>query len=230
MYIFDTNNANDGSYIDGSSSHYSKSDNLNNGKLSILKGSDFKFPKKYPKTLSRALLQAAETDKSIIFVDDKSEEKSLSYKQLKLNALHVLASLQQKGAKPGTAVVLQLDALDEFLTTFWACVLGGLIPVPVLPFRNANFDDSSFRKLQTITSELDKPFILMSSHNAGVIEKAEQQQDLINLQFLDESTIATFGYRPATSRIISLTLSILAGSASGAAYAGGRPLFLPGSI
>jgi len=71
-------------------------------------------------------------------------------------------------------------------------VLGGLVPVPVLPFRNANADDSSFRKLQTITSELDKPFILMSRHNAGVIEKAEQQQDLIDLQFLDDSTIATF--------------------------------------
>jgi len=79
MYIFDTNNANDGSYIDGSSSNYSKSDNSNNEKLSILKGPDFNFPKKYPKTLSRALLQAAETDKTIIFVDDKSEEKSLSY-------------------------------------------------------------------------------------------------------------------------------------------------------
>ena len=71
MYIFDTSNASDGSFIDGSSSNYSKKSKKKGEQLSILKGPDFKFPAKYPKTLSRALLQAAETDASIIFIDDK---------------------------------------------------------------------------------------------------------------------------------------------------------------
>lgn len=191
MYIFDANNGNDGSYIDGSSSGY-VNDKKIKGALSILKGPDFNFPKNYPKTLARALMQAAETDKSIIFIDDKGEERSLSYKQLRQRSLMVLASLQQKGATPGLAVILQLDALDEFLISFWACVLGGLTPVPVLPFRNANPDDSSFQKLQTIASQLNKPFILMSAHNAGSIKKAEQQQDIIDRQLLSGATIATF--------------------------------------
>ena len=195
MYIFDTNNASDGSYIDRSTSDYSKKSNTKSEQRSTLKGPEFKFPPKYPKTLSRALLQAAETSQSIVFLDDRGEEKSVTYKSLKENAEQVLASLQKRGVQPGKAVVLQLDGLEEFLTSFWACVLGGLVPVPVLPFRNANTEDGSFRKLQTIVTELDHPFILMADHNAKLIDKAKQEEwekSVVSNTFLNNATITTF--------------------------------------
>ena len=195
MYIFDTNNASDGSYIDRSTSGYSKKNDAKSDQGSILKGPEFKFPSKYPKTLSRALSQAAETAQSIVFLDDRGEEKPVTYKSLKENAEQVLASLQKMGVQPGKAVVLQLDGLEEFLTSFWACVLGGLVPVPVLPFRNANTEDGSFRKLQTIVTELDHPFILMADHNAKLIDKAKQEEwekSVVSNTFLNNATITTF--------------------------------------
>ena len=192
MYIFDTNNASDGSYIDRTARTRSKKSRSKGEQRSVLKGPDFNFPKKYPKTLSRALIQAAETKQSMIFIDDRGEEKALTYNQLKVNAEQALASLQKMGIQSGRSVVLQLDDLEEFLTSFWACVLGGLVPVPVLPFRNANVDDSSFRKLKTIVSELEAPFILMADHNAELIEKALQQKNLIDNDFLNDATITTF--------------------------------------
>ena len=195
MYIFDTNNASDGSYIDRSTSGYSVQSKQGNNQDSVLKGPDFNFPKKYPKTLSRALSIAAETSQSIVFLDDRGEEKPVTYKKLKQNAEQVLASLQIMGIQPGKAVVLQLDGLEEFLTSFWACILGGLVPVPVLPFRNASIEDGSFRKLQTIVAELDHPFILMADHNAELIEKAKQDEwkkSVVNNTFLNNATITTF--------------------------------------
>ena len=100
-------------------SNYSKTGKARNEHRSILKGPEFNFPQKYPKTLSRALSQAAETAQSIVFLDDRGEEKSVTYKSLKENAEQVLASLQKMGVQPGKAVVLQLDGLEEFLTSFF---------------------------------------------------------------------------------------------------------------
>ncbi|NOR19457.1 MAG: AMP-binding protein, partial [Xanthomonadales bacterium] len=108
-------------------------------------------------------------------------------------ATTALGGLQQLGVVPGGKVILQLDELDEFLISFWACVLGGLVPVPVLPFRSADRKDSSFRKLQKIAAQLESPVILMSNRNAEAINNASgasgNGSDLLSLN----GRIATFG-------------------------------------
>ena len=192
MFIFDTSNASDGSYIDGSTKQPVQNDTGHLKAPSVLKGPAFNFPKKYPKTLAQAIIQAANTSNAITFVDERGDETELPYSELKDNALKVLASLQLLGATPGKAVILQLDGLSDFLTAFWACVLGGLMPVPVLPFRNANPDDSSFHKLQTITEQLDKPIILMSDRNLSLIQKTNKQVDMLTEHLLGDALVTTF--------------------------------------
>ena len=144
---------------------------------SILKGTSLQSSADYPTTLTQALKSAADSNKSIIFVNDRTEEKELPYSDLLQQATHALAALQALGAKPGQAVILQLDELEEFLVSFWACVLGKLIPVPVLPFRVANAGDSSFRKLQKISAQLGQAHILMSDKNAIAINKASDESE-----------------------------------------------------
>lgn len=169
--IFDLSSKDSEAVIDGSNySRKKQKDAASGARPSILTGSPLKYPDRYPATLAEALIQAAASDKSIVFVDTKGDERELTYRDLFEQSVAVLAALQNKGGAPGQAVILQLDELNEFLITFWACVLGGFVPVPVLPFRNANLEDSSFKKLQRIAAQLDRPFILMSDRNAQAVQ------------------------------------------------------------
>jgi acyl transferase domain-containing protein/acyl-CoA synthetase (AMP-forming)/AMP-acid ligase II/acyl carrier protein/NADP-dependent 3-hydroxy acid dehydrogenase YdfG len=163
-----------------------------NGPLSLLKGAPLAFPENYPHTLGDALHLAAQTDKGMVFIDDRGGETPLTYSRLLEQATRALGGLQKIGAAPGSMVILQLDELDEFLVSFWACVLGGLVPVPVLPFRNAGTEDSSFRKLQKIAAQLDKPIILMSSRNAKAVRELAEIRDSGTELFLPGCCIVTF--------------------------------------
>lgn len=133
---------------------------------SFLSGPPLDYPDNYPRTLAEALQLAAGSEREVVFIDDSGEETAMSYAALLEEAGIALAGLQSLGARPDQAVILQLDDLREFLVCFWACALGGLLPVPVLPFRNADPGDSSFKKLQKIAGQLDRPHILMSAKNA----------------------------------------------------------------
>lgn len=70
-------------------------------------------------------------NKGIIFVLDDKNENSLSYSKLWDNAQKVLGSLQYKGICKDDKVILQIDDNESFITLFWACIFGGIIPVPV---------------------------------------------------------------------------------------------------
>lgn len=158
----------------------------------ILRGAALQFPDNAPETLTEALSMAAATDQAIVFVNGGNDEDVLSYHDLLQKATTALGALQALGADPGKAVILQLDELDEFLISFWACILGRLVPVPVLPFRNMDAGDSSFTKLQTIAAQLDQPIILMSEKNAQAVRAAEQQAGAANACRLKNCRIDTF--------------------------------------
>lgn len=56
-----------------------------------------------------------------------------TYPELLDQARRVLAALRARGVRPRQNVVLLLDRPQEFLTAFWACVLGGFVPCPMTP-------------------------------------------------------------------------------------------------
>jgi len=68
----------------------------------------------------------------ITFIDGKNRLEYLSYKKLYLQACYTLNALQAKGLEPGNEVVFQFQSNKNFLITFWACILGKFIPVPVV--------------------------------------------------------------------------------------------------
>lgn len=159
---------------------------------SCLKGIPLAFPKNYPVTLSGALHNAARTKNGIIFVNDRGSDSTLTYRGLLDKATVALGSLQKLGAVPGSKIILQLDELDEFLIVFWGCILGGMVPVPVLPFRNADSQDGSFKKLQEIAGQLGEPIILMSDRNAESVRNAAVAKDSGMAPLSLNGRIATF--------------------------------------
>ncbi|GAB3443219.1 MupA/Atu3671 family FMN-dependent luciferase-like monooxygenase [Actinophytocola sediminis] len=54
-----------------------------------------------------------------------------TYPQLLARARGLLGGLVDRGARPGDPVVLTDLPLPDFFATFWACLLGGLVPVPM---------------------------------------------------------------------------------------------------
>ncbi|SEN17443.1 Phosphopantetheine attachment site [Chitinophaga rupis] len=83
-------------------------------------------------TLAHRLQQLAHReDIGVTFINGAAQEVYLSYRTLYKKALHALYQLQQRGLDQGSQLVLHVDDNECFLVAFWACMLGGIIAVPL---------------------------------------------------------------------------------------------------
>ncbi len=106
-----------------------------------------------------ALEISARTDKGIRFVRSSEQEDWLSYAMLRERALGVLAGLQQSGLIPGDELVFQFDAADTLLITYWACLHGGIVPVPLEHGDQSN----SMQKVFAVWPALGNPWLAIDA-------------------------------------------------------------------
>ncbi len=97
-----------------------------------------------------------EKSKGITFILSEAEEHFLSYGELYHGAMSLLYNLQTSGFKKGDEVIFQIDDNKQFMLAFWACILGGMIPVPVTTGTN----DEHKLKLFKIWDTLNNPKML----------------------------------------------------------------------
>ncbi|MCO6007733.1 amino acid adenylation domain-containing protein [Actinoallomurus purpureus] len=81
-----------------------------------------------------------------------------SYPELLGEARVLLAGLLDAGCRPGQVVVLFGLELTDFFPAFWACLLGGLVPLPIFDRRDA--PAGSADRLAGACELLDDPLIL----------------------------------------------------------------------
>jgi acyl-CoA synthetase (AMP-forming)/AMP-acid ligase II/aryl carrier-like protein len=84
-------------------------------------------------TLHAILPATARDDRQITLIEGDKEQRVLSFQRLRQRALAVLGALQRRSIAPGDTMVLCLADNERFLEMFWACVLGGIVPVPLAP-------------------------------------------------------------------------------------------------
>lgn len=102
-------------------------------------------------TLIDIIFDAAQAnDRYLHFVDSK-EESSISYQQLLDNTLSLLGQLQKMGAVKGEKVILQFENSQDFIHLFWACILGGMIPVPLTYGNN----EQTLLKIRNVIMQLE---------------------------------------------------------------------------
>ncbi|QHS63368.1 non-ribosomal peptide synthetase [Chitinophaga agri] len=106
--------------------------------------------------MTSILIAASKTNKGITFIKGANSESFCSYEELYNTALHILHNLQLRGIRSGDEVVLQLSDNRKFLEVFWACVMGGIIPVPLAP----GTQGLHHVKLITIWKKLDRPSLV----------------------------------------------------------------------
>ena len=82
-------------------------------------------------TLVDALEKNRSEERFVSFIEGQDEEKKLSYESLYQRALGLLSILQNRGLSKGNYLILFLNNNQQMLDVFWACQLGGIIPVPL---------------------------------------------------------------------------------------------------
>src|ERR1700737_4795416 len=88
----------------------------------------------------------------------EGEGTFLSYSALLDQAQRILGGLQACGLAPGDNVVLLLERAGDFVPAFWACVLGGYVPCPLVQMRNQ--PESWARHVAHVDALLDHPLFI----------------------------------------------------------------------
>lgn len=121
-------------------------------------------------TLVEALQQQSRHDRTITYIEAADKEVTISYADLYARALGLLFVLQHKGMKRGDECIVFLRSNQDFVDIYWACILGGIIPVPVA----VGISDEHRSKLFKIFEKLERPHLYTTQDN---IERLKQYAD-----------------------------------------------------
>jgi len=108
-----------------------------------------------PATLIEVLAAHRDSSRRIHYLNGQDDRRSVLFRDLRTTALGVLHHLQNFGAQPGDRVILHTSSNEQFIDGFWACLLGGLVPVPVA----VGISDDHRHKLLQVYAQLDNPIV-----------------------------------------------------------------------
>ncbi|HEY4288978.1 MAG TPA: amino acid adenylation domain-containing protein, partial [Puia sp.] len=129
---------------------------------------------KFP-SLSDVLQQAGLSNKTgITFISGQESEDFLSYPELLSEAKFVLFNLLASGLVAGDELVLQIEDNRSFLVLFWACLLGGIIPVPL----STGGQDEHKQKVLSVWTVLYRPWLVTTDDQLQrVLEFARENNE-----------------------------------------------------
>lgn len=104
-------------------------------------------------TLTNVLQARADSSQTVTFIQGQGQHTIVPYSELYSRALSRLAEFQERGLQPGSQLILQVGDNKLFLEGFWACLLGGIVAVPVSGGNSSEHRHKLFR----IMSQLDNP-------------------------------------------------------------------------
>ncbi|HEU5381967.1 MAG TPA: amino acid adenylation domain-containing protein, partial [Ktedonobacteraceae bacterium] len=117
-------------------------------------------PLTLPQALYRAVHQERET--GIIYFQPDGTDLAHSYAALSQEAECILAGLRAHGLRPGEKVLLQVEENRDYLPTFWACVLGGFVAVPISIAPGYTQPNITTARLQKAWELCERPLIVAS--------------------------------------------------------------------
>lgn len=109
-------------------------------------------------TLTDALAGIKDQDTGIHFIYSQNRELYLPYSELYQQAKVSLYQLQKRGMVKGDELVFQIVDNQDFIRTLWACLLGGIIPIPIT---TGNSKENG-NKVAKIWEQLSNPHLIIS--------------------------------------------------------------------
>ncbi|MEM6456774.1 MAG: AMP-binding protein, partial [Acidobacteriota bacterium] len=127
-----------------------------------ISGGPLALPDDAPRTLGAALLATAARHPThgIRCIQDDDRAVHIAYPALVDRARRTLAGLRAAGVAPGDRVILQCDELAAHFVGFWACVLGGMVPLTVAIAPRYDEASAVVQKLWNVWTLLRGPWIL----------------------------------------------------------------------
>ncbi len=119
------------------------------------------------KTLIEAIDHISAGDRSVTFIEAKDSQLTLPYSALRERALNLLAYFQSKNITVGDEMIILSKDNQTFVTVFWACILGGIVPVPVA----VGISDEHRGKLFRIFNKLQRGHLYTSQETMERLEK-----------------------------------------------------------
>ncbi|AXG72409.1 gramicidin S synthase 2 [Kordia sp. SMS9] len=92
----------------------------------------------------------------ITLLESENNIEYISYKKLFMEARCMLHVLQEKGIQPGDELIFQFLSNKNFLVTFWACVFGKIIPVPIVFGVTVDI----MKKIGKVWERLENPYLI----------------------------------------------------------------------
>ncbi len=109
----------------------------------------------------RHLLEAASrVTSNIVFVQGDASERVVTYAELLARARGRMSELRANGLCAGDHVVLLVGDNEQFAVSFWACILGGIVPAPVVCPASFTAPSDPLRKLTAVWAHLGRPAIV----------------------------------------------------------------------
>ncbi len=105
--------------------------------------------------LAEVLTGLADAGGVVRYLQGGGRESVVSYRDLLARATGLLGRFQQQGLRAGDPVILFVRNNAAFIDAFWACQLGGLVPVPLAAGINSEY----LHKLATVAAKFDAPFL-----------------------------------------------------------------------
>lgn len=128
----------------------------------------------------------------ITIVKGYNDKLFISYQQLYTQSSFYLNRLRILGVQPGQEFIIIYDDLEKFIYLYWACILGGIVPVPV-SLKSGNID-----KIINILSYCNNPYLFSGNDRVTKVlrEKVNVERILTNdsfnvLEQYDEGIYAT---------------------------------------
>jgi len=133
---------------------------------SFSEGPALSMPVDAPRTLPEALQRAASTlpCAGVTYVIDERQEVHQTYAALLEDAARILTGLRAAGLQAGDRVLFQLSDARDFLQTFWGCVLGGFVPVPIGVAPSYVQANATLGKLRHAWESLGHPRVVTSAN------------------------------------------------------------------
>ena len=128
------------------------------------------------RTLTDALLSRSGGNGAITFISGQGEHQRVAFATLLQCAKQRLANFQAAGLGPGQQMIIQSGDNALFLEAFWACLLGGIVAVPVAGGNSAEHRLKLFR----IARMLESPSLFTDSANLQRLEKFASEAELVD--------------------------------------------------
>ncbi len=128
-------------------------------------------------TLLRVLLDAAEVapDQVLVHVRGDGGERTVTYAQLRDDALRVAGGYRAAGVAPGSCVPVLADRGDDFQAMFWGALAAGLVPVPLAAHAG---------RVLPVWELLDRPPVAVDETTAELLGELPSDVRFLRLEML----------------------------------------------